>query len=182
MKESLTQQQKLNTEIIPHTFAVLQTLLLILDVTTSLNIPSIVTGRKVITPFQIWIFTFSLLLILLFYIIRQKSVVEKSLFLFSVLAGLFSSLNLIMFMIDDFLVGMQITTILAIAFYLTVFAISASKILILFLLSVWRQIRKRRAWASSYSLTKITLNGSNCKYFLRRSGFKKEYQICRNLF
>lgn len=140
----LTNQQGLKVEVLPHVLAILQTFLLVLDVTSFLNIPFIVTGHgKVITPFQLWIFSFSLLMVFLFYLVRKNSVVEKSLFWFSVLAGLFSSLNLTLFLVDDLLIGMQITAILTIAFYLTVFVISAGKILILLSLSFRRRLRRK---------------------------------------
>jgi hypothetical protein len=138
----------LNREILPHAIAVFQFFLLIIDTTSILGLPSIATGRKIgeahkiITPFQLWIFGFSLLLVSLFYLIRRKSVVEKSLFLCSFLTGLISSLNLALFLVDDFLIEIQITAMLTVAFYVTVFVISGGKLSILFLLSVWRQFRK----------------------------------------
>lgn len=136
-------------EILPHALTIFQFLMLVIDTTSILGLPSIATGRKigeaqkVITPFQLWISGFSFLLVFLFYLVRRRSVVEKSLFLFSFLAALISAINLALFLVDGFLIEIQITAMWAVAFYVTVFAVSGGKLSVLLVLSAWRKFRKK---------------------------------------
>jgi len=96
-------------------------------------------GLKVITLFSVWMLFFSSILCALFYRIRKEGVEEKSIFTLSILTALFSGLNISLYFVDDLILMMQATEVVAWALYNGVFFVSMYKISIAFLLPALRK-------------------------------------------
>lgn len=133
----------------PHVFAVFQLAALIFSVMPFANSPLIVGGRgdhalKVIMPFHLWVLVFSVTLFALFYRLRREAIEEKSAIAVSFGAAMFSSFNLALHFVDNLLLWMWATEIIATAFYFTIPVIGLYKISNVFLLPHIRRFRKSR--------------------------------------
>lgn len=132
----------------PHFFVVLQWVLLLFGVMSFFNFPMIIPGSrangelKVVMTSRLWVLLFSVIMCFLFYKHRHGGVAQKVIFGLSMGAALFSFAHLVLHFVNDFLLLMWITEIIAWVFYLLVFATSVYSILVAFLTSILRRVMK----------------------------------------
>lgn len=145
----------IQNRMLPHFFAVLQLMLLIMGVMPFANFPVVVTGSKangalkVIMPFPVWVLVLSITLFALFYRIREKGLEERCIFLASMLAALFSFIDFTLHFIDDLLSWMWATGNIATTLYLTASIISLYKVAVTFMVPFLKKVWKARQGISN---------------------------------
>lgn len=153
IRQNLTQKLFAVVEnwMFPHFFVAFQWAFLIFAHARQMsffNFPIVIPGSrangglKVVTASHLWVLLFSIILCFLFYKHRRKGVAEKGIFGVSMVAALFSVAHFILRFVNDFLLLMWITEIIAWVFYLLVFATSVYTILVALLTSVLRGVMK----------------------------------------
>jgi len=96
-------------------------------------------GLKVIMLFHIWMLFSTAVLCLIFYRIRREGIAERCIIVLSVITVLFSIVNVSLHFVNDFVLLMKITEIVAWSLYNSMFSVSVYKISIVFLLPVLRR-------------------------------------------
>lgn len=123
----------------PHFFVAFQWALILFGVMSFIDFSIIIPGSrangelKVVMTSHLWVLLFSVILCFLFYKHKGRGRAEKGIFGVSMVAALFSVAHFILHFINDFLLLMWITGIIAWVFYLLVFATSVYIILATFL-------------------------------------------------
>lgn len=134
----------------PHFFVAFQWALLLFGVMSFINFPTIIPGSrangelKVVMVSHLWVLLFSIISCFLFYKHRQRGIGARVIFGVSMVAALFSVAHFILRFINDFLLLMWTTEIIAWVFYLLVFATSLYSILVAFLTSVLRGVMRAK--------------------------------------
>ena len=130
----------LRSNRLPHILATFQWAILILTLVFNVNFTVFVTGAvaasglKVIMLFSLWILLFSGMLCAFFYRIRREGVEEKTILVLSVFTAFFSGANIFFHFIDEFVLIMQVTEVIAWGFYNGIFFVSMYKIFSVFVL------------------------------------------------
>jgi effector-binding domain-containing protein len=132
----------------PHFFVVFQWALLLTGVMSLLNFAIVTPGStadgtlKVVMLSHLWVLLFSIMLSFLFYENKHRGLAEKCIFGMSILTTLFSAFNFSLHFVNDFLMLMWVTEIVAWTLYLVIFAISVYKILVTLLTPILRRFLK----------------------------------------
>jgi len=147
-EESFTQRlfAIIGNWIFAHFFVVSQWTLLFFGAMPSFSFPIVVPGSrangelKVVTVSHFWVLFFSTTVCFLFYKHKHRGVAGKSIFVASLAAALFSAVHFILRFVDNLLLLMSTTEIVAWVFYLLVFAISVYSILVVFIAFISRKV------------------------------------------
>jgi len=129
-------------EAFPHFLVTFQWTLLIISLAFNLNFSVTVTGAvangglKVIMLFHLWMLFFPVVLCLIFYRIRKKGMAERCIIGLSMITILFSIVNIFLHFVNDFVLLMKATEVVAWSLYNSMFSVSIYKILVVFLLPV----------------------------------------------
>lgn len=141
-------RRAVENKMFPHFLATLQLILLVISLFSNLSLPVIVTGAvadgglKVITPFHLLMFFFSAFLCLIFYRLRGEGITERCIIGLSVITIFFSIANISLHFVDDLVLPMKATEVVAWSFYNSMFSMSIYRISIVFLLPVLKRYGK----------------------------------------
>jgi len=142
---SIKLRKAVENKLFPHFLAASQWTSLVTSLTFDLNFSVAVTGAvangglKVIMLFHIWMLFSTAVLCLIFYRIRREGIAERCIIVLSVITVLFSIVNVSLHFVNDFVLLMKITEIVAWSLYNSMFSVSVYKISIVFLLPVLRR-------------------------------------------
>ena len=151
-------RKTVENKMFPHFLSTFQWALLVISLALNLNFPVAVTGAvasgglKVIMLFHVWMLLFPVVLCLIFCRIRKEGKVERCIIDLSIITILFSIVNISLHFVNDLVLIMKATEVVAWSLYNSLFSVSMYKISIMFLLPV----KKRSA-----KIEKETLR--NCK-------------------
>lgn len=126
-------------KMFPHFLAALQWIVLVISLAFNLNVSVAVTGAvandglKVIMLFHLWILLSSAALCLLFYRIRKEGIVERFIVSLSIIAVVFSIGNISLHFVNDFVLLMKASEVIAWGLCNSMFSASAYRISIRFL-------------------------------------------------
>jgi hypothetical protein len=146
-------------KIVPHLLATFQWALLITGLAFNANFAVVVTGSmanggmKVIMLFNLLMFFLPVALCLMFFTVRKEGIVERCIISLSVMTILFSIANISLHFINDFVLLMKATEVIAWGLYNGTFSVSVYRISVVFLLPVLKKIRKetfrndKKVWA-----------------------------------
>jgi len=132
----------MNSWLFPHFFVIFQWVLLLAGIMSFSNFPIIIPGSrangelKVVMTSHLWVLLFSIMLCFLFYKHRHRGLTDKWILCMSIMTALFSVANFALHFLNNFLLLMWITEIIAWAFYLTIFATSLYRISVTLIESV----------------------------------------------
>ncbi|UCF58462.1 MAG: hypothetical protein JSV15_05140, partial [Candidatus Bathyarchaeota archaeon] len=101
-------------------------------------------GLKIIMLFHIWMLFSAAVLGLIFYRIRKEGVAERCIVVLSMITILFSIVNVSLHFVDDFVLLMKTTEVVAWSLYNSMFSVSIYKISIVFVLPVLRGFVRTR--------------------------------------
>lgn len=124
----------------PHILAAFQWVILILTLVFNVNFTVFVTGAvadgglKVIMLFSLWMLFFSGMLCAFFYRVRREGVEEKTILVLSVFTAFFSGANIFLHFIDELILLMKVTEVIAWGLYNGIFFVSLYKIFNVFML------------------------------------------------
>lgn len=151
VEEFLRQLHKvLESKMFPHFLAMFQWTLLVMSIVFNKNFSVAVTGAvandglKVIMLFHLWMPFFAIVLCTMFYRIRKEGIAERCIISLSIIVFLFSIANISLHFVDDFVLLMKATELVAWSFYNAVFSISIYKILVVFLPFLPRRFAKSK--------------------------------------
>lgn len=122
------------SKMFPHFLAMLQWTLLVISIVFNLHFSVAVTGAvansglKVIMLFHLWVLLFPVVLCLMFIRIRKEGIVERGIAGLSMITILFSVLNISLHFVDDFVLLMKATEVVAWSLYNGVFSMSVYKV------------------------------------------------------
>ncbi len=128
----------LGSSKLPHILAAFQWAILVLALALNLHFTVSVTGAvanggyKVITLFSVWMLFFSSILCLMFYRIG-KGVAEKGILLLSILTMLFSGTSISLHFVNDLVLAMKATEVIAWTCYNGTFFVSLYQVSRVFL-------------------------------------------------
>jgi len=132
-------------KLLPHFVAAVQWALLIVILAFNMNFSIGVTGAvangglKVIMLFPFWMLLSSVVLGLVLYRIRKEGTAERGALGLSLIATLFSILNIFLHFTDDLLLLMKVAEVTAWVFYNSTVSVSLYKISFAFLLPTLRR-------------------------------------------
>lgn len=135
-------RKAVENEMFPHFLVTFQWTLLVISLAFNLNFSVTVTGAvangglKVIMLFHLWMLFFPVVSCLIFYRIRKKGIAERCIIDLSMIAILFSIVNVCLHFVNDFVLLMKVTEVVAWSLYNSMFSVSIYKILVVFLLPV----------------------------------------------
>lgn len=135
-------------KMFPHFLAVFQWTLLVLSITFNMNFSVAVTGAiangglKVIMIFHLWMLFFPIFFGPMFYRIRREGIAERCIMGLSMITFLFSIVNISLHFVDDLVLLMKATEVVAWSLYNSLFSISIYKILVVFLLPLLERFAK----------------------------------------
>lgn len=122
--------------MLPHLLVASNSISLVLIIALNLNFVVVVTGAvanggaKVLTIFHLWMPFFSAGLCPMFYRTRREGVAEKGIIIISIVTLLFSSANIYLHFLDDLVLFMKATEVVAWGLYNGIFSISVYRILV----------------------------------------------------
>jgi hypothetical protein len=132
----------------PHFLSAFQWILLVISLALNLNFSVSVTGAeaiggfKVLTLFHLWMLFFPAVLCLIFYRTRREGKAERYIIGLSMITILFSVVNISLHLVNDLVLLMKATEVIAWSLYNCMFSISMYKISIMFLLPNLRRFAK----------------------------------------
>jgi len=147
---SMKLRKAVENKMFPHFLAASQWTSLITSLTFNLNFSVAVTGAvangglKIIMLFHIWMLFSAAVLCLIFYRIRKEGIAERCIIGLSMITILFSIVNVSLRFVNDFVLLMKITEVVAWSLYNGMFSVSIYKISIVFLLPVLRRFVRTR--------------------------------------
>jgi hypothetical protein len=159
---SMQLRKAVENKMFPHFLSVIQWTLLVISLAFNLNYSVAVTGAvangglKVIMLFHLWMLLIPVVLCLLFYRIRKEGIAEKCVVGLSMIAVLFSIVNIGLHFVNDLVSLMNATEVVVWSLYNGMFAATMYKISIVFLLPIVERIErideerinnKKRLWA-----------------------------------
>lgn len=139
---SMQFRKAVENKMFPHFLVTFQWTLLVISLAFNLNFSVAVTGAvangglKVIMFFHLWMLFFPVVLCLIFCRIRKKGTAERCFIGLSMIAILFSIVNVFLHFVNDFALLMKATEVVAWSLYNSMFSVSIYKILEVFLLPV----------------------------------------------
>jgi hypothetical protein len=142
---SIRLRKAVENKMFPHFLATSQWISLVTSLVFDLNFSVALTGAvangglKIIMLFHIWMLFSAAVLCLIFYRIRKEGVAERCIIVLSVITVLFSIANVSLHFVNDFVLLMKTTEVIAWSLYNSTFAVSVYKISIVFLLPVLRR-------------------------------------------
>jgi len=154
---SIQLRRAVENKMFPHFLATFQWTSLVISLAFNLNISVAVTGAiangglKVIMLFHIWMLFFAAVLCLIFYRIRKEGIAERCIIGISMITILFSIVNVSLHFVNDFVLLMKATEVIAWSLYNSMFSVSVYKISTVFLLPV----------LTRYKIEKETLHNDN---------------------
>lgn len=137
-------RKAVENKMFPHFLSTLQWTLLVISLAFNLNFSVAVTGAvakgglKVIMLFHLWILLLPVVLCLIFYRIRKEGMAERYIIDLSIITILFSIVNISLHFVNDLILLMKATEVIAWSLYNCMFSISIYKISIMFLLPIRR--------------------------------------------
>jgi hypothetical protein len=137
-------RKAVENEMFPHFLAASQWISLVTSLALNMNFSVAVTGAvangglKIIMLFHIWMLFSAVVLCLIFYRLR-KGIAERCIIGLSMITILFSVVNVPLHFVNDFVLLMKTTEVVAWSVYNTMFSVSIYKISIVFLLPVLRR-------------------------------------------
>lgn len=147
---SMKARKAVENKMFPHFLATFQWASLVVSLAFNLNFSVAVTGAiangglKVIMLFHIWMLLFAAVLCLIFYRIRKEGIVEKSIISISMITVLFSTVNIFLHFVNDFVLLMKATEVIAWSLYNIMFSVSVYKISTVFLLPALMKLKIER--------------------------------------
>lgn len=147
---SMQLRKAVENKMFPHFLATFQWASLVVSLAFNLNILVAVTGAiangglKVIMLFHIWMLLFAAVLCLIFYRIRKEGIAERSIISISIITVLFSTVNIFLHFVNDFVLLMKATEVIAWSLYNIMFSVSVYKISTVFLLPVLMRLKIER--------------------------------------
>jgi len=132
-------------KMFPHFLAASQWASLVTSLAFDMNFSVAVTGAvangglKIIMLFHIWMFFSAVVLCLIFYRMRKEGIAERSIIVLSASTALFSIVSISLHFVNDFVLLMKTTEVVAWSLYNSTFSVSVYKISIVFLLPVLRR-------------------------------------------
>lgn len=145
---SMQLRKVVESKMFPHFLATFQWASLVVSLAFNLNISVAVTGAlangglKVIMLFHIWMLLFAAVLCLIFYRIRKEGIAERCIIGISMITVLFSTVNISLHFVNDFVLLMKATEVIAWGLYNSIFSVSVYKISTVFLLPVLIRYKK----------------------------------------
>jgi len=145
---SMQLRRAVQNKMFPHFLAMLQWILLVISLAFNLNFSALVTGAvangglKAIMPFHLWMFFFPAVLCPLFYGIRREGIAERCIIGLSGITIFFSIVNISLHFVNDFVLLMRATEVVAWSLYNSMFSMSIYRISIVFLLPVLKRYEK----------------------------------------
>jgi len=145
---SIQLRRAVENKMFPHFLATFQWTSLVISLAFNLNISVAVTGAiangglKVIMLFHIWMLFFAAVLCLIFYRIRKEGIAERCIIGISMITILFSIVNISLHFVNDFVLLMKATEVIAWSLYNSMFSVSVYKISTVFLLPVLIRYKK----------------------------------------
>lgn len=139
---SIQLRRAVENKMFPHFLATFQWASLVVSLAFNLNISVAVTGAitngglKVIMFFHIWMLFFAAVLCLIFYRVRKEGIAERCIIGISMITILFSIVNISLHFVNDFVLLMKATEVIAWSLYNSMFSVSVYKISTVFLLPV----------------------------------------------
>lgn len=124
----------IKSEMLPHFLAVFQWTLLVISLAFDLNISVAVTGAvanggfKVIMLFHLWMLLFPVVLCLMFYRIRKEGIAERFIVGMSMITLSFSIMNVSLHFVNDSVLLMKTTEVVAWSLYNIMFSVSIYRI------------------------------------------------------
>ena len=141
VEESLRLLHKaVESKMFPHFLVMFQWTLLVISIAFNMNFSVAVTGAvandglKVIMLFHLWMPFFTIVLCPMFYRIRKEGIAERCIIGLSIITLLFSIVNISLHFVDNLILFMKATEVVAWSLYNSMFSISMYKILVVFLL------------------------------------------------
>ena len=147
---SMKLRKAVENKMFPHFLAASQWTSLVTSLAFNLNFSVAVTGAvangglKIIMLFHIWMLFSTAVLCLIFYRIRKEGIAERCIVVLSMITILFSIVNVSLHFVNDFVLLMKITEVVAWSLYNTMFSVSIYKISIVFLLPVLGRLVRTR--------------------------------------
>jgi len=145
---SMQLRRAVENKMFPHFLATFQWTSLVIILAFNLNTSVAVTGAvasgglKVIMLFHIWMLSFPVVSCLIFYRIRKEGIAERCIFAISMITILFSIVNISLHFVNDFVLLMKATEVIAWSLYNSMFSVSIYKISTVFLLPVLIRYKK----------------------------------------
>ncbi len=145
---SMKLRKAVENKMFPHFLATFQWASLVVSLAFNLNISVAVTGAiangglKVIMLFHIWMLLFAAVLCLIFYRIRKEGIAERSIISISMITILFSTVNISLHFVNDFVLLMKATEVVTWCLYNSMFSASIYKISTVFLLPALMRPKK----------------------------------------
>jgi hypothetical protein len=139
-------RKAVENEMFPHFLVAFQWILLVISLAFNLNPSVTVTdavangGLKVIMLFHLWMLFFPFVLCLMFYRIREKGIAERCIIGLSLITVSFSIVNICLHFVNDFVLLMKATEVVAWSLYNGMFSVSIYKILVVSLSPVLRKL------------------------------------------
>lgn len=138
-------QKAFRNKMFPHFLATFQWALLVISLAFNLNFSVAVTGAvangglKVIMLFHLWMLFFPVVLCLIFYRIKKEGIAERCVIGLSMITILFSIVNISLHFVNDLVLLMKATEVVAWSFYNSMFSVSVYKISVMLLLPILRR-------------------------------------------
>lgn len=138
-------RKAVGNKMFPHFLATFQWTLLVISLAFNLNFSVAVTGAvandglKVIMLFHLWMLFFPVVLCLIFYGIRKEGIAERCIIGLSMITILFSIVNISLHFVNDLVLLMKATEVIAWSLYNSMFSVSMYKMSIVFLLPIMRR-------------------------------------------
>jgi len=142
---SIKLRKAVENKMFPHFLATSQWISLVTSLAFDVNFSVAVTGAvangglKIVMLFHIWMLFSAVVLCLIFYRMRKEGIAERSIIVLSVLTVLFSIVNVSLHFVNNFVLLMKTTEVVAWSLYNSTFSVSVYKISIVFLLPVLRR-------------------------------------------
>jgi hypothetical protein len=141
-------RKAVENKMFPHFLATFQWTSLVISLAFNLNTSVAVTGAiangglKVIMLFHIWMLLFAVVLCLIFYRIRKEGIAERSIIGISMITILFSTVNISLHFVNDFVLLMKVTEVVTWCLYNSMFSVSIYKISTVLLLTILMRHKK----------------------------------------
>jgi len=138
----------IQNNMFPHFLSTLQWALLVISLAFNRNFSVAVTGAeangglKVIMFFHLWMLLFPSALCLMFFRIRKEGMAERFIIDLSIVTILFSTVNISLHFVNDFILLMKATEVIAWSLYNCMFSASLYKISKTFLSPMLRRFEK----------------------------------------
>ena len=141
-------RKAVENKMFPHFLATFQWIVLVISLAFDLNFSVTVTGAvanggfKVIMLFHLCMLFFPVILCLIFYRMRKEGIAERCIMGLSMITILFSSVNISLHFVNDFVLLMKATEVVAWSLYNSMFSVSIYKFLVVFLLPILKRFVK----------------------------------------